>query len=158
MASFVAKFTILLIALVFGIAYYIDIMDLARQDKMIVEILLLFLAVTLVIRTVRTIVEYKEFLALSREQGRKVKSISTVIRNLFKTKEAIFLATTAPYVVLFPRIGFFVSSFIYVLAANILLGTKGKVKLIAIPTGLTVLIYLLFVVVFEIKLPKGILF
>lgn len=158
MVSYFAKFIVLLTTLGFGIAYYIDIMKLELQDKLVVEILLLFLAITLLFQIVRTAMDFTQYLAQRRKKEERLESLYFLIPRLLKTKEAIFLMATAPYIILFPKIGFFVSSFIYVLVVNILLGTKGKIKLIAIPTGLILLTYVLFVLVFNIRLPKGILF
>ncbi len=158
MAGYIASFSVLLITLVFGLAYYSDIMHLAHQDKLIVEILLVFLAVALLFRTVATIINFSRFLAQRRESGEKGESFQTAARRVLRTKEVTFLIATALYVALFPKIGFFVSSFIYVLVANYLLGIRGKLKLFAIPAGLVLFAYLLFGSVFNIKLPSGILF
>lgn len=158
MAGYIAQFAVLMITLIFGLAYYSEIIHLAQQDKLIVEILLLFLAVVLMIRTVATIVNFSRFLAQRRESGEKGESFRSTARRVLRSKEVIFLTATALYIVLFPKIGFFVSSFIYVLVANYLLGIRGKLKLIAIPAGLVLFAYLLFGSVFNIKLPSGILF
>lgn len=158
MARYIASFALLLGIWAFGLVYYYQIMDLAKQDKMIVEILLLFLVVVLLFRTVSTIIDFSKFMAKRKEAGEKGESFSSALRRVLKRKETIFLAATAPYIALFPIIGFFVTSFFYVMAANILLGTKGKLKLVAIPAGVTLFTYLLFVLVFDIRFPKGILF
>ncbi len=157
MPRFVAGFSVILITGIAGFAYYLDIRKLARQDKLIVEILLLFLAVVLVVRTVLTFKELTAFLARRRAAGEQGEPFPSAFRRALHSKEVIFLAATASFIALFPHIGFFVSSFLYVLTANILLGTKGKFKLIAIPAGLTLVTYLLFVLVFQIRLPTGIL-
>ena len=158
MARYIASFGVLLMTLVFGLAYFYEIKDLAQKDKMVVEFLLLILAVMLVIRTIATIKNFSKYLAERRENGEKIESFSLAARRVLRRKEVTFLAATALYVALFPIVGFFVTSFSYVLVANILLGTRGKVKLIAIPAGLTLFTYLLFGSVFNIKLPSGILF
>lgn len=158
MAGYIAQFAVLLITFAFGLAYYLEISDLAQQDKLIVEVLLLFLAVMLVVRTVATIINFSKFLAQRRQNGEKCEAFKEAAKRVLRRKEFIFLAITALYIALFPKIGFFVTSFIYVLIANILLGTRGKLLLIALPAGLTLFTYLLFGSVFNIKLPSGILF
>ncbi len=158
MAVFIARYALLLITSVFGLAYYYDIMDLARKDKIVVELLLLLLVVLIVFRTIATTKNMVKYLAERSEDGEKLESFSKAVKRILRRKEVTFLAVTAPYIALFPIIGFFVTSFIYVLVANIVLGTRGKLKLIAIPTGLTLFAYLLFGSVFNIKLPSGILF
>lgn len=155
MATHFASFAILIITWVAGIAYYLDVRMLARQDKLVVELLLLFLAVLLVLRTISTVRDFIKFRA--EEHAAEKKSLSEFFVEIFRSKRAVFLAVTAPYVALFPQLGFFVSSFIYVLIANILLGTRGKTKLILIPLCLVVATYLLFVLALGIRLPRGIL-
>ena len=55
-------------------------------------------------------------------------------------------------------LGFFVGTFFMVISCAILLGERNKVKLLAIPVGVIVFIYVVFEMVLHTNLPAGILF
>lgn len=158
MASFAAGFALLFVVGGFGLFYFLDIRNLARQDKMVVEVLLALLAVVLAYRAVVTVKDYLRALAERRKSGEPGKPASAALRDLLRRKETLFLAVTVPYIALFPKIGFFVTTFAYLLVSNVALGTRGKLKLLAISAGVTLFTYLLFAVLFGIRLPKGVLF
>ncbi len=158
MASFAAGFALLLAVGGFGLFYFLDIRNLARQDKMVVEVLLALLAVVLAYRVVVTAKDYLRALAVRRKSGEPGKPAASALRDLLARKETLFLAVTVPYIALFPAIGFFASTFVYLLVSNLVLGTRGRLKLLAIPAGVTLFTYLLFGTLFGIRLPKGILF
>ena len=158
MAKILASFIVLLVTWAFAITYYVDVVDLARQDKMVVEVLLVFLGIVLLIRTVITIKDFVRLRAEEQEEGKEKAVVSSAFGGLLNQKQVTFFGVTVPYVALFPFLGFFVSSFLYVLVLNVLLGTRGKLKLIGIPAALTVLSYLLFVLALGIRLPRGLLF
>lgn len=54
-------------------------------------------------------------------------------------------------------LGFFVATFFMVISCAILLGERNKIKLIAIPAGVIVFVYVVFEMVLHTNLPTGIL-
>jgi hypothetical protein len=158
MARFAANFSVLFLIWSFGIVYYLDISRLARQDKMVVEVLLAFLAVVLSFRTIVTIAAFLKFQKKQKADGEKNEPISLSIKKMLRKKESVFLAITVPYIAGVPVLGFFVSTCIYLFVANIVLGTKNRIQLATIPLGVTLFTYLLFALLFGVRLPKGILF
>jgi hypothetical protein len=158
MARFAANFSVLFLIWTFGIVYYLDIFKLARQDKMVVEVLLAFLALVLSFRTIVTIMDFLKCMKKRKADGEHFESFVPALKKVLRRKESIFLAVTVPYVALVPILGFFVSTGFYLFLANIVLGTKNRVQRIAIPLGVTLFTYLLFALLFGVRLPRGILF
>jgi hypothetical protein len=157
MARFAANFSVLFLIWTFGLVYYLDISKLARQDKMVVEVLLAFLALVLSFRTIVTIIEFSKFMKKRTADGEKGEPIAAALKKVLRKKESIFLAVTVPYVALIPLLGFFTCTCAYLFIANIVLGTKNKIQRIAIPLGVCIFTYLLFALLFGVRLPRGIL-
>ena len=92
-----------------------------------------------------------EKIKLFSKQSSKEKEVKTV--NIkYKIVFSIILLTTI-YLVLFFRVGFIVSSIIYILIFLLLMGTRKWYYLISIPILFPVIIYLLFSHAFNILLP-----
>lgn len=165
MENYIASFLLLIIAWGFGLTYYLQIRSLQPEDKRVVEFLLLLFAAVLLYRTIHTITNYYKKFAVNKKTERVLKkepdSLKPVIEKLRNTlfkKESIFILITLFYIALLEIMGFFFCSFFYILGANILLGTKGIWKLIFISVGFIFFTYVLFVGIFEIRLPAGVLF
>ena len=155
MRKYFAGFLLLFVAWGFGLTYYIQIRNLLPEDNRIVEVLLVFFAVVLIYRTFDTVRMYVKSRTTSVKDERRIKE---KLRSIIYRKEALFIFITLPYIAAIEPLGFFFTSFLYILAANILLGTRSLRKLIFIPIGFTLITYLLFVGLFDIRLPEGILF
>lgn len=111
------------------------------------SIFLLILSVLLFLKSFKLTEKIKLF----SKQSSKEKEVKTV--NIkYKIVFSIILLTTI-YLVLFFRVGFIVSSIIYILIFLLLMGTRKWYYLIPIPILFPVIIYLLFSYAFNILLP-----
>lgn len=140
---------------IYGLAYYSDIRKLPAREKMVVEYILIALAVLVAIEAGRAIIDFRKF--LMEQNTDRTKFDSNAILGLSENKQVIVIVLTAIYMIIFPILGFFVTSFLYVFLLNLILGIRNKLQLVAIPAGLLVFVYILFVILFSVKLPAGIL-
>jgi len=164
LGKFISSFAILGVIGAFAISYYIQIMGLEQRHKTVVEFLLIGLFVLLIFRvfvTTKAFIQFRKTQTAPSTNANSSSAMDNIVTKLkvfIKQDQVIFIIASALFVALFQVIGFFTTAFLYVLVLNILLGTRGRIKLIAIPTGLCIAIYLLFVLALGIRLPTGILF
>ncbi len=75
---------------------------------------------------------------------------------LGETNTAPAAALTVAYVMLLPRIGFFIAAFTYLLTSMAVLGVRNPRHLILVPLLATSLAHFLFIIILGISLPEGI--
>ncbi|MEN1762000.1 tripartite tricarboxylate transporter TctB family protein [Anoxynatronum sibiricum] len=146
----------------FSMAYFNDISRLAQREKLVVQGLMAVVLVLWVVQAVRLFIEIRKSVSDNKspqtQQNKETKQIHNqpTMKELMANKQVLLIILAAIYMIVFPFIGFFVTSFIFVLAVNLLMGTKSKLQLFAIPTGLLIFVYILFILIFKVRLPAGI--
>lgn len=146
----------------FSMAYFNDISRLAQREKLVVQGLMAVVLVLWVVQAVRLFIEIRKTVSDKKspqsQQNKETKQIHNqqTMKELMANKQVLLIILAAIYMIVFPFIGFFVTSFIFVMAVNLLMGTKSKLQLFAIPTGLLIFVYILFILIFKVRLPAGI--
>ena len=97
-------------------------------------------------------------LALETALKKQPDEVTIDFRSEGMKRVLIALGIMVVFSVLTYILGFFVGTFFMVISCAILLGERNKVKLLAIPVGVIVFIYVVFEMVLHTNLPAGILF
>ncbi|MFG6117985.1 tripartite tricarboxylate transporter TctB family protein [Thalassobacillus sp. B23F22_16] len=133
----------------FALIYFFDVRTLPDpEEKNLVMWLLIGLGFLLVFDAGRSL--YKGF--RSKESG------LLFFKDWWKwgkSKEAILVYSVVGYVALIPVIGFFVTSFVFVLVLNLVLKNRKWWESIIIPTILLIAVYIMFVWFLGVDLPQG---
>lgn len=88
-----------------------------------------------------------------RDTQRNVQAQSFLFHRLWKDKLLILLLLVVGYVFLFERIGFCLSSILYIVIAQLLFGIRNKVILFFVSPAVILALNALFVTVFKIPVP-----
>lgn len=133
-----------------SLMYFIEMSGLRKEERMVVDFLLLIFAALLIFE-----------LVLFFKQGNLSDMINISyesILGIIKTPQFKFIISIILFVFTFPLIGFFTASFLYILVYNLLIGNKKVKELIIVESATLIFAYLLFIVIFGVDLPKGIFF
>lgn len=154
MAEKTGNLILILILGGFGLYYFLDVRSLPNaEERLIVENLFWFLVVLLVIEASRTIYQ------IWRDR-KKEKKMENSLQNLIKAwlfnKPVMLMVGLTVYIILFPLIGFFVTSFLFLVGFSFFLGSRKFWELSVIPVISLAFLYFIFVYFLEIRLPKGI--
>jgi hypothetical protein len=79
-------------------------------------------------------------------------------RNRSEAKPLFMIAVFIVYLLMVKWVGFFVSTFLFVIISSRLMGAKGWGKPIALSAGVSLFCYLLFVAWIKLSFPRGVLF
>jgi putative tricarboxylic transport membrane protein len=142
----------------FGLIYFLDVQRLPEaEERTVVDILFWILLVLLAMEASRTLyLMVKD--AKTKVHAVEIKKAKERIQDGLSNKSIILMIFFIIYVMLIPKVGFFVSSFLFVMLLKYYLGSRKLWELVLIPTGLLSIVYLIFVKLLLIKLPPGILF
>ncbi|UTR12052.1 tripartite tricarboxylate transporter TctB family protein [Evansella sp. LMS18] len=145
---------LLVVILGLGTAYYFDVLTLPnREEQLIVKILFYLLIILVLFEFSKSLFK---FAAGRKKQDRSKKQLQD-LRTLLTNKPMILSLMMIGYLVLIPLIGFFVSSFVFLLFLNFHLGNRKVKELFVIPGAVLIFTYFLFVQLLNIRLPAGIL-
>lgn len=149
MAGKIGNLTLLLVIGLFGVAYFFEVQRLPLpEERLIVGILALLLVVLLAAEAGRTI--YK---MVAERKSKEEKN-----HNGLDAKLLVLLVSFTGYVLLFPWLGFFVTSLIFLTGLTVFLGSRNFWEYLTIPLGLLVLVYYIFAHLLHVRFPKGLLF
>lgn len=134
-------FSIYYLSTIWGMPYE------ARMSGMLVSIAIFILTALLIARWCRDAAKH------GIESG-----VWTLLgeTNAAIAKRLSVLALTIAYVMLLPRLGFFVATFSFLLASMAILGVRKPLRLVLVPLIATSIAHLLFIVVLGISLPIGV--
>ncbi|GAB3797613.1 tripartite tricarboxylate transporter TctB family protein [Virgibacillus kimchii] len=154
MAANIGNYLLLIIIGAFGLYYFLDVRSLPNpQERVIVEILFWVLVVLLAIEASRT--TYKLWKENKNENNKQ--SIKSILKGWILNKPVMLFVGLSLYILLLPIIGFFVTSAIFLVTYNYLLGSKKLWELTLLPIAILISVYILFVLVLDVRLPDGFL-
>ena len=143
-----------IIVLGFAFCYYVQVISLSFESLLLVKPLLyisftlsLFFIVTRGIKITNT-----------TPSSKKIFSISTIIKNVIAYKKTLEAMISFWVLLIFSeKIGFIITSFLYLILLMYLLGEKKIFRAALISILLILLVYSLFQFWFHVPLPSGIL-
>lgn len=136
----------------FSLRYYLECMNLSeRSEKLTVNIA--FWAMTAF-----AVKELFDLVRITIKEKRKQGLFNeNIIGKTVCDKRTQLVAAVALYVILIPLTGFYITSFAAFCAFSFILGTRNPIKMI-LPGGvIMVLIYGIFTVLLQLRLPGGLL-
>ncbi|SFE54643.1 tripartite tricarboxylate transporter TctB family protein [Alteribacillus iranensis] len=136
----------------FAVVYYLDVRTLPEPEERNLVVLLLWgLGILLVIETSRSLIRGW------RKRQEEHSSFFQDMKAWVMGKQAILLFGIIAYVIFVPIVGFFVTSFVFIVLLNYLLESRKAWELTVIPVILLILIYVLFSMFLGVELPRGFL-
>ena len=96
--------------------------------------------------------------AKENDEGAKKSLTPFFQRNRGEAKSLFMIAVFIVYLMMVRWVGFFISTFLFVIFSSKLMGTKGWRKPIALSAGINLFCYLLFVTWIKLSFPRGVLF
>lgn len=154
MAHEIKNILFLIAIAVFSIFYYLDVRQLPEpEERSLVVILLIGLGILLIVETGRSIVR-----GIKNRKDENNTSFFQDLVKWLKGRQSLLLISMIAYVILIPIIGFYVTSFLFIVFLNYFLESRKIWELTVLPLVLLLLIYLLFNVFLGVNLPEGFLF
>ena len=154
-----SRIVFLAIATVMCLYIFLDSQKLSFKNSIYVTVMfVIFMTMTVweVFAEMRAVQkEKKESLPVKEESSEGTKEAK---EPFYKNKKLILLAAMILFILLMSIFGFFVAALITYIFLTFLLGTRNLVQLFVIPVITLALIYVIFVMLFNIRLPQGILF
>lgn len=136
-----------LIMLVFAGIYFNEVRQLDALDQALIKPVFFFMVLLFMINTASDYRESKD----RQSNASALKKGNSQFRKILE-----YIALTAVYLMLMPYLGFMISSILFLAGALYRLNVRKTITLIALPVGLSVLLYFLFVHLFSVPLPTGI--
>jgi hypothetical protein len=136
----------------FSLRYYLECLDLTeRSEKLTINIA--FWAMT--VFAVKEL--FSLVMAKLKEKRKDGLFNENIIVKTICDKRTHLLVAVVVYIILIPLIGFYITSFVAFCAFSFILGTRSPIKMI-LPGGIImVLIYAIFSVLLQLRLPGGLL-
>lgn len=142
----------------FGIYYFFDVQGLPNlQERLIIQILFWGLMILLVIEASRTIYKIRKEQEDQNEENQNRASINELLKKWLINKPVMLMAGIGSYIYLFPKVGYFITSLVFLALFNYLLGSRKIWELTFLPASVLIFIYFIFVFLLDIRLPSGIL-
>mgnify|MGYP005847696139 CR=1 FL=1 len=139
----------------YAFAYWLQIRTLRAREVVVVNLLLIIFAVLSVLQIGKGLVELRRLSADADPEVSRRPDMS--FGKFLKNKSFLLIVLTIAYIAVFPLLGFYVTTFLFLTTANVLLGTRNKLVLTLLPVGMLAFIYVVFTLLFRIRLPSGIL-
>lgn len=139
----------------YAFAYWLQIRTLRAREVVVVNLLLIIFAVLSVLQIGKGLVELRRLSAAADPEARRTPDMR--VGKFLANKSFLLMALTIAYIAVFPLLGFYVTTFLFLTSANVLLGTRNKLVLALLPAGMLAFIYVVFTLLFRIRLPSGIL-
>lgn len=139
----------------YSVAYWEDIRSLPERETVVIKLLLLVFTILTVQQLIRNCVfllRQKRYFS-PETQGKGI-DFTAIVRS----KTFIVICAITGYIILFPILGFFFVSYIFLLLGNYLLGIRNRVFNVLFPLLFLLGIYLIFSLLLGVSLPKGIIF
>lgn len=153
MAQELKNITFLIFISILILIYYLDVQTLPQpEEKNLVIFLVYGIGIFIAVEIIKSVSK-----GVKNKADNK-SSFFQDIKSWIKSRQAILVLSIIIYVALIPYIGFFATSILFVIVLNFLLESRKLWELTILPVILLVFIYILFVVLLNINLPKGILF
>jgi putative tricarboxylic transport membrane protein len=96
--------------------------------------------------------------AKENDEGTKKSLTPFLQRNRGEAKPLLMIAVFIVYLLMVRWVGFFISTFLFVIFSSKLMGAKGWRKPIALSAGINLFCYFLFVAWIKLSFPRGFLF
>ncbi|MFH1934117.1 MAG: tripartite tricarboxylate transporter TctB family protein [Pseudomonadota bacterium] len=158
MGSIIINLGLMISMLIFSTVYYLEIIALPRFEQKFTicacYYAFIFFSSIIIIRNLKQLIQLEKDGMLQDEWAKWYRNINWN----FLFKKLTFFALCGGYILAIIKVGFFVSSFIFMLIVMFMLGSKRYVSIAAISAGFVLLTYLIFVYFLHINLPHGVLF
>lgn len=154
-----SRFVFLAIATVMCLYIFLDSQKLSFKNSIYVTVMfVIFITMTVweVLAEMRTVQREKKE-AVPEKEGSS-EDTKEAKEPFYKNKKLILVAAMLLFVALMSIFGFFVAALVSYIFLTFLLGTRNPVQLLVIPVITLALIYVIFVMLFNIRLPQGLLF
>lgn len=158
MGNIIINLCLMVSMLIFSTVYYLEVIALPRFEQRFTicafYYAFIFFSSIIIFRNLKQLIKLKKD---SMPLGEWDKWYRNIKWN-FLSKKLTFFALCCGYIIAITKVGFFTSSFIFMLISMFLLGNRRYVSMVAISAGFVLLTYLMFVYFLHIKLPVGVLF
>lgn len=153
MSKPIGNLVILFVLAILTSIYFFDVQTLPnKEERIVVETLFYILLFLMIIEAIKSIISVVK----DRTRSEDSRASSFTWGSLVKNKQGILFISLVVYVLGIPVLGFFVTSFIYMIFLNYFLKNRKKWQIFVIPVLVLTVCYLLFVQILNIRLPAGI--
>lgn len=156
------------IAMIWASVYFLEVMQLSEKNQYLIRPVFFIMVVLYVINTLGDVKKWKETQAereklLAESEGEECPKEIELARIANKERKedliqlAMILGVSLIYLLIMPRLGFIISTILFLFAQLIVLKADKGPMLIVLPLVLTVVLHLAFTKILGIPLPVGIL-
>ena len=151
------------LAVLLAIVFYIHTLHLPKTAYLLPRILIVIIILLSVAMVIEQLFSYKKIL---NEDSKKINfpsnhnlSVSKEDEfNVRPTRVFVFMVLITGYILTIERLGYFITTPIYIIATYLYLRATKFLNMILIAVGFTFFIYLLFVLFLHLPIPMGFLF
>lgn len=158
MGKIIINFSLIAVMIIFSTIYYLEIIALPRFEQKFTictfYYFFLFFSIIVIFRNLKELMGLKRNGMLKGEWEKWRRSINWH----FIFRKLTFFAFCCGFILSITSVGFFTSSFIFMIIAMFLLGNRRYLSIFGISGGFVFLTYFIFVYLLHIKLPSGVLF
>lgn len=148
---------LLIVLMSYAIVYFLEIIKFPYFEQRI-TITILFIAFSFfcVLEIIANLISLSKNKKDGKVKEEKVFNIS--FKKLLYDKKILLTLLLIFYAVLIPFLGFFTTSFIFLVLTLYMLGTRNYYLVFGLPIGLVLCFYYCFVVLLKVRIPTGVFY
>lgn len=153
MSISIIRLILLLFCALFSLQYFLEVRQLRLlEDSFVVQVLFWLLMFLLLVKALTHLIY-----ALREKDGKEFTIFASgkSFLDLLNNNSAKFMGLTGLYMLIIPRLGIFVTSFLYIVFSYWALNVRGWTKRILLPVLVISIVYIGFVLLIGARLPKG---
>ncbi|MFB0972845.1 MAG: tripartite tricarboxylate transporter TctB family protein [Neofamilia sp.] len=152
MSDLIQRTIVPTIAMIWATAYFFEVSKLPAENGYLIRPAFYIMLLLYVINTTTEYMEWKKKKATEKNVARKMNPEE---KNNLIVLGITFLITVV-YVGLMSKLGFIISTIIYLFLQLYILKTKNKLVLFGLPIILSLVVFFMFTEGFSVPLPRGI--
>lgn len=154
MLSLVQRIIMPTLAMIWATMYFFEVMQLSDKNHYLINPVFYVMAILYIVNTINDVKKWNK--ERSIDEKKKV-----VTKSKTNNKDVILIGMvviiSVVYLMIMPKLGFVISTYLFLLAQLIVLKSDNKIMILALPIVLTGILYYAFTQLLGIPLPVGIL-